>query len=167
MILKESWQWRGKLNSIEVIYNKTISSQARLCDSIPSISYFTLSFWIKASLRASWHICSLGYMKELFCETLETLLEVTVCSYITCFPVIPITFAVRELFPPWKMNNYCFLPITELGNAGRWISSPCTTCPIVSQDTVTSPSWYGLTNILPAPHCTLDRIFIVSCIIPL
>jgi len=28
----------------KVIYNKTISSQARLCDSVPSISYFSLTF---------------------------------------------------------------------------------------------------------------------------
>lgn len=71
LILKESWQWRGNLNSIEVIYNKTISSQARLCDSIPSASYFSLSFWIEASLHGSWHIWSSGHIKELFCETLK------------------------------------------------------------------------------------------------
>lgn len=89
----------------KVIYNKTTSSQARLCDSVPSISYFSLTFWVKTSLCASWHICSSGHINELFCETPKHCLtqyfslERTICSCVTCFSTIPVTFLYWSTFP--------------------------------------------------------------------
>lgn len=99
----------------KVIYNKTISSQTRLCDSLPSTSYFSLTFWVKTSLCALWHIGSSGHINELFCEAPKHFLtqcfslEKTICSYTTCFSTISVTFAVGVLSPSWTI--ICLLPL--------------------------------------------------------
>lgn len=111
---------RKTVSNRKVIYNKTISSQTRLCDSLPSTSSFSLTFWVKTSLCALWHICSSGHINELFCEALKHFLtqcfslKKTIWSYTTCFHIISVTFAIGVLSPSWTIIHLLPLHSSEM-----------------------------------------------------